>query len=274
MQKKKLSVVLTLISLFVFFAELKAHKFESSQESSLNVGFKSENPLTKEQLAKVKLTLTHKEDGAPLLLDEIKTTHTEKIHILIFDESLTDYQHYHPTETDEKGVYAFTFTPQTNNQYKAWVDLTLLKNNQQIQVGKAFPDIHGASQGADKTISDTYTLDIPNGKLHFKLSFDNPEIREGKHNHGSILITDGNGKPFKELEPILGAFAHIVAINQDFSSLAHVHPMGKEPTKSSDRGGPELKFGLDPDQTGFWKIWVQLQINGQSVNVPFGVDVS
>lgn len=273
---KTILICFSLLLVYVLTLEsVRAHNYATTSDSKaspLSVDLQVDKPLVKDQLSTVKLKLTHKEDGKPLRLDEIKVTHTEKIHVLIFDESLTDYQHYHPISTKEPGVYKFEFTPKTNNQYKAWVDLALLKDNTHLQLEASFPKTEGVSQTPQKTLSEDHSIDTATGKINFKLSFENSEVKVGKHNHGTIVITDENGKPFKDLEPILGAFAHIVAINQDFSSLAHVHPMGKEPTQSSDRGGPELKFGFDPNKAGYWKIWVQMRINEKDINVPFGVD--
>jgi hypothetical protein len=90
---------------------------------------------------------------------------------------------------------------------------------------------------------------------------------------GTIKVVDVQGHDFKALEPIMGAYAHIVAINEDFETIAHVHPMGEEPSKESDRGGPLLTFHFEPRKTGFYKIWLQAQIGRKDVYVPFGVKV-
>ena len=49
--------------------------------------------------------------------------------------------------------------------------------------------------------------------------------------------------------------------------------MGAEPSKNSDRGGPELDFHIEPNKSGFWKIWVQVKAKGKDLFIPFGVNV-
>lgn len=70
------------------------------------------------------------------------------------------------------------------------------------------------------------------------------------------------------------AFGHIVAINEDFETIAHVHPMGKKLLSPSERGGPELTFHFVPKKAGFYKIWIQIQIDKKDIYVPFGIKVN
>ncbi len=51
-------------------------------------------------------------DGKPLSLDQLEVAHTEKIHLLVIDQSLTDYHHLHPVAGDKPGEYRFDFAPQ------------------------------------------------------------------------------------------------------------------------------------------------------------------
>jgi len=53
----------------------------------------------------------------------------------------------------------------------------------------------------------------------------------------------------------------------------HVHPMGVEPTKATDRGGPELQFHINPERKGFVKFFAQMNIQGKEIFVPFAVNV-
>ena len=59
----------------------------------------------------------------------------------------------------------------------------------------------------------------------------------------------------------------------DFRTVTHVHPMGKEPTNAGDRGGPELMFHLEPSKPGFVKLFAQVKVGGKEIFVPFGVMV-
>lgn len=226
-------------------------------------------PLVKGKKTRAEIAFISKKDHTPLLSSEIQETHTQKIHLLIFDQTLTDYQHIHPTPTDKPGIYQFEWTPKEASHYRLWADLTPLCTNQQEYIKLDLGDLSHGPQEATKVINSTQTV---NG-LTYTLSFDAPKLISGKPIMGKVTVKDVQGRPFTDLEPVMGAFAHIVAMSEDFKTIAHVHPMGAEPTKDAERGGPELDFHIEPDKPGFWKIWVQVKIHGKDVFVPFGVDV-
>ena len=62
-------------------------------------------------------------DDQPVTLNDLKEAHTQKVHLLIVDDSLTDYHHIHPEATKEPGVYQFEWTPKAKGSYKRWADL-------------------------------------------------------------------------------------------------------------------------------------------------------
>ena len=102
------------------------------------------------------------------------------------------------------------------------------------------------------------------GGYRFELSTENNQpLRAGSATMVTVKITGPDGKPAANLEPIMAAFAHGVAFPADLSGVTHVHPMGKEPEKSDDRGGPELSFHLLPANPGFLRFYVQVQIGGE-----------
>jgi len=245
------------------------HHAAKTVENTIKAEIFIKGPLVKGKKTPTEIELVSKETNKPLLPSEINVTHTEIIHLLIFDQTLTDYQHVHPVPTDKPGIYKFEWTPKEASQYKVWVDLTPLATGQQEYVVADLGNLSKSHKGATKVLNLTQKVD----GLTYSLSFDSSELKKGKPVMGKVLITDAKGNPFTQLEPIMGTFAHIVAINQDFKSIAHIHPMGVEPSKPSDRGGPELDFHMEPDKSGFWKIWVQVKIEGKEVFVPFGVNV-
>lgn len=265
-----------MLNLSLVKASEEAHKCGNAKESGNNA-IKAEifikGPLVKGKKTPTEIELISKESNKPLLPSEIEITHTEKIHLLVFDQTLTDYQHIHPTSTNKPGIYQFEWTPKEASQYRAWVDLTPLCTNQQEYIMADLGDLSKSPQKVDKILNLTYSVGGRIDKLYFSLSFDTQELMKGKAAMGKILVKDSQGHPFTQLEPVMGAFSHIVAMNEDFETIAHVHPMGVEPSKDSDRGGPELDFHFEPKKPGFWKIWVQVKAYGKELFIPFGVIV-
>lgn len=249
--------------------EMDHTSHKASQENTIKVEVLPFKEVKKGKTYSVKIKLTFLKDSKEILLSDLKEAHTKKIHVLIFDQSLTDYQHVHPTLTKESGVYQFDWTPQNNGSYRLWVNVVPLNTEEEEYIKADLATVGNTTKKMDKKtrlskkVKDNY----------YSLSFDAKDLKKDQASMGKIKVVDLQGHDVKTLEPIMGAFAHIVAINEDFETIAHVHPMGKEPSSEKDRGGPELMFHFQPEKSGYYKVWVQVQINGKEVFVPFGVTV-
>ncbi len=204
-------------------------------------------------------------DGKPLTEDELRTVHTKKFHLLVIDPTFTDYQHLHPEPTHTPGGYLFTFTPKLKGGYRAWADVTPMDGNQEFamaDLGKPAA-AHLGAPPSDKAIVQGY---------RFGLSFDETPA-EGEEIMGNITVLDKNGKEVRTLEPVMGAFAHIVGFYDDYETVVHTHAMGDEPESDADRAGPTVMFHLAPEQAGMLRLFAQFKINGQEIFAPFTVKI-
>jgi hypothetical protein len=71
----------------------------------------------------------------------------------------------------------------------------------------------------------------------------------------------------------MATFAHLVGFNQDYKTVMHLHPKGASILDPTARGGPELEFQIYPLQPGFVRLFAQVQIDGRSHFVPFGLQI-
>ena len=214
----------------------------------------------------VTLRLVDMMSGKPMGPEAFDIAHTKKIHVLGVDPSLTDYSHSHPDPSGKPGEWSFSFTPRFNRPYHLWLDVKPV-GGEHAYVLLTIND-QGAMASAEKTPSLTASV----GDISATLAFDAPLV-VGETAMGHLLVQRG-GKPFAALEPVMGAYSHIVGISEDWTTIAHVHPMGTEPTKPSDRGGPAINFHLELEQAGFLKVFVQIQVDGRDLFLPFGVAVA
>ena len=229
---------------------------------------KTSKPLVVGERADVVLTLT-RQDGTPLGAADLAEAHTKKVHVLVIDESLTDYTHEHPTPTGRPGEFAFSFTPRKPGSYRLWADLVPVATNAQEYV---ISDLAVPTKGLPITDRKLSLVSKVDG-LTFTIAFDSPVLKAGEAALGRLTITDANGKRFDQLEPIMGAYAHIVGFTEDRKGIAHIHPMGAEPTKPSDRGAGELDFHLEPEKPGLMRLFAQVQIGGVDKFAPFTLTV-
>jgi hypothetical protein len=208
-------------------------------------------------------------NGKPVGVEQLEVAHTEKIHLLVIDQSLTDYQHLHPAPSDMPGEYRFDFESKFGGTYHVWADLVPKATGRQ-EYSKTTLKVDGPAATPNNAINTTAEVD----GYRFDLTTENnAPLQAGKAGMVKVKVTGPDGRPFSELEPVMGAFAHMVAFPADLGSVTHVHPMGAEPKTAAERGGPDLSFHVEPDKPGYQKLFLQVQIGGKDKFAAFGVDV-
>ncbi|MBA3881231.1 MAG: hypothetical protein H0X73_00645 [Chthoniobacterales bacterium] len=130
--------------------------------------------------------------------------------------------------------------------------------------------VQGPPAKKDKTLNTTADA----SGYRFSLATENNEpLQAGQATMVNITVTTPDGKEFTGLEPVMAAFAHMVAFPEDLASVTHVHPMGEEPKAAAERGGSQLSFHVEPEQPGFQKLFLQTQIGGKEVYAAFAQNV-
>ena len=247
----------------------------------------------------VTLTLTLKDaSGAPLGPDAIATSHTQKVHVMIVDAALQDYTHAHATPGATPGEWTVSFTPKFARTYRVWADFKLATGEEagahshgdgghdhgdggHAHEEAAKSDEHGQTPSAILTVgtetspavAPTQTLTGEAGGLKFSLSLGGPANADA-HVPATLVVTDAAGQPFAALEPIMGAYAHLVGFSADGSTMVHAHPEGAEPQDTSARGGPALTFELHPIVAGPNRLFLQVRKDGAVITVPLTLMVS
>ncbi len=211
--------------------------------------------------------------GAPLLLTDLRVVHTQRIHLLVVDPTLTDYHHLHPQPTSVPGEYAFTFTPATSGPYRAWADVRTTYAGFQEYAMADLPGTEPAPAGQPAVGDRRVTLRADVGGLRYALVLGGPAVTAGDVMPATLRVTDNKGRPFTRLEPVMDTFAHLVAFNEDWQTVLHLHPKGAKTLKDADRGGPELEFQIYATKAGFYRLFAQVQIDGRATFVPFGLTV-
>lgn len=236
-------------------------------QNTVKLGLEPAASLEVGKTTQVTVKLNAIADGKPLTLDDLKEAHTKKLHLLIIDPTLTDYHHIHPVAGEKPGEYVFDFTPLKNDRYRVWADVIPVATGKQEYVQTDMGTPTKEKTGIDKVASMTTTVD----GYTFTLALDG-EPKAGAPVMGSVTVAK-DGQPFMQLEPVMGAFAHVVGFTEDYNSVLHVHPMGKEPTSDTERGGPKLEFHIEPEKAGFVKLFAQVRIGGKDIFAPFGINV-
>jgi hypothetical protein len=225
--------------------------------------------------AEVRATFTLKTaSGKPIAPEDLVVMHTRKLHLLIIDPTLTDYQHVHPEPGHAPGSWDFHFTPHLGGVYRIFADFTPVATgrglyaNSELDVGASLDDARGRGQAAP--LLNTFVADRDG--YHFALMPSVQPIRARQPVDLKFIVTrpDGGAVP---MQPVMGAFAHLVAFDDARNGFAHLHPMETDLLKPPDAIQPTLSFKITIPQAGRYVIWSQVNLGGHEVFAPFWFEV-
>ena len=240
-------VVGLIISASTAFADPNAVELKLVSSSTISAG-----------LTTIEFKLLEKHSSRELSESDLVVSHERILHMLIYDPSLTEFRHVHPEYKGSSWIVEVDFS--TNGSYYIWAQ--------------------GVTAGSFINFDSLTRLQVMNGKSEHSLPPDLTEIRQGEDN-GSIatmtneklkvgskagpsLIFSRKDGSTPEISPYLGAFAHVIAVPADGSSLVHVHPQqGQSPYE----GVVHFRFS----KPGSYRVRVQFIDAGILRTVPMSV---
>lgn len=224
-------------------------------------------PLVSNQTVQVDLRVRDSK-GAGVGSLQLMEMHTRRLHALVIDPSLEDYHHEHPITSGRPGDFVFVMTPKRSGNYLMWLDVTPLATGR----NEAPQAVIGTGPVVAKPISKVTQMSSTTDGWKFDLRFDRKKVVAGQAVNARLRVMDPEGKPCFALEPLMGSFAHIVGFLDDRNTMIHVHSHGEPPHELS-RSGPEVPFRFVVPKSGFLKLFVQTQVNGNVILAKFGFPV-
>lgn len=207
--------------------------------------------------------------GKPIATEDLLVVHTKRLHLMIVDPTLTDYQHVHPEPTGAPGEWSFQFTPRADGNYRIFADFTPEATGRGLY---ATTDLEVVSaQTAQITESGT-KVSIAADDYILALTPADPVLRARQPVDLRFTILSANGGAVP-LEPVMDAYAHLVAFDEARTGFAHLHPMQVDPLQAPDRLRPALDFKVTIPSAGRYVVWAQVNIAGNETFTPFWFDV-
>ena len=90
----------------------------------------------------------------------------------------------------------------------------------------------------------------------------------------TLAVESVDGRRPVPLEPVMGAFAHLVAFDEARSGFAHIHPQPSDLNRRPDAYRPQLTFRVQIPRAGRYVIWSQFKTGGREHFAPFWFEVS
>jgi hypothetical protein len=208
--------------------------------------------------------------GKPIAPEDLLVVQTKRIHLLIVDPSLDDYQHVHPVPGRRPGEWEFSFRPRFGGAYRIFADFTPVATNRGLYSETEMAVAGAPNPVAAGTQALSWTADLDG--CHFALTPAALPIRAGVPADLRLVITRIGGGPVP-LEPVMDAFAHLVAFDTQRSGFAHIHPREADVTKRPDPTHPAFTFRVMIPAPGRYVIWSQVNLAGKETFAPFWFEV-
>ncbi|MGF1448330.1 MAG: hypothetical protein ACFB20_02815 [Opitutales bacterium] len=206
-------------------------------------------------------------DGGQILLPhELAIVHTERLHLLLLDESLGDYHHIHPEPQGGSGSWSFQFTPREGGRYRAIAEVVPLLTKRQV-VADSWIEVPG--EGTPARLSARQTVGEVQG-YRFSLTAPQGQLPREFDNALELKIDRPDGGPGK-LQSIMGEVAHMVAFDKDRAGYAHLHPV--QTGAEHDATAPRMAFTFNTAKPGNYRLWAQVKLEDQERFVPFDLTV-
>ena len=207
--------------------------------------------------------------GKSIAPEDLLVADTRKLHLLVADPTLSDYQHIHPEPGRRAGEWTFTLAPARAGLYRVFADFTPVATARGLYASAEF-----TVPGTVATVIQSPNTTWQAAGFNFELVLP-PSFRAGQPADLRFQIeSQGAVKRPVPLQPVMGAFAHLVAFDEARSGFAHLHPIETDLTKPPDPLRPVLNFKVTIPSPGRYAIWAQVNLGGNEIFVPFWVDVA
>ena len=209
-------------------------------------------------------------DGSPLSGKDVALSHTKKIHLLVVNESLNDYHHVHPiADSLFDGIWHFSITPNLSGKYSVFLDFIPVKSPRRVLLSAEF-DVQGEHS---EIVKREETLNYSYNDINFSLvkEYVDSDPKE------FTLTLHGSSKNDNNVVfyPVMGAFAHMVAFDENVRGFAHLHPFGENrPLSENETFSGPLSFGFSAPKDGIYRLWAQVKTNkSEEFFIPFDLSV-
>ncbi|MGK9120365.1 hypothetical protein [Olivibacter jilunii] len=205
-----------------------------------------------------KLLFDFKESDRKVSLD---VSHEMKVHLMVVNEELNWFRHVHPTEQAD-GSYAISETFPYGGKYFLFADFKPKGAASMVDKKEIIVKGDSSANKADQSVKlisevDGYRVTLENGS----------DLKTNRTEFLALSVTD-KGRPLSEsdIQPYLGATAHIAMISKEGTEFLHIHPM------SAKRFPIYAETHIQ--KPGIYRVWVEFQTDDKVHTADFTVNVT
>jgi hypothetical protein len=186
--------------------------------------------------------------------------HEKELHLIVVSHDLAWFQHVHPTR-DHSGQWSVPITFPKAGPYRMYADFAVaggpkLVLDDDLTVRGSY-DAAPLPPASNASETDGYQVG-----LRTKSGDTTVQFEISRH-----------GQPVNDLQPYLGAYGHLVAIEADTLEYLHVHPEG-QPGDGRTMPGPDVSFGVDLPHPSSYRLFLDFQHDGRVHTAAFTVNTT
>jgi Cu+-exporting ATPase len=223
--------------------------------------------------AQLRFGLSDMSTGQPIA--KLAVEHEKPMHLVIATKDLKYFDHIHPDATGKAGEYAVSYAFPAAGDYVLYDEFAQEGGADEIhRFDLRVGDV--GSQPAQLVLDENPASQV--GEYKVWLTPQGP-TRAGEASN-FVLEVARNGKPVTDLQPYLGAAAHVVILDQDAGSFQHNHAWPGQTLTAGGMGemrevpasfGPHSIFTAHFPKAGLYKVWAQFAHQGEVVTVSWVV---
>ncbi|MGO4694167.1 hypothetical protein AB4Z50_07780 [Paenibacillus sp. 2TAB26] len=203
------------------------------------------------------------DDGNGAAVEAYEITNEKLMHLIVVSGDLQHFQHVHPVYNGG-GEFEVPISLPSGGGYKLYADFLPKGMNELTRMGEV--EVQGAAFETT-VLKPSEDLAANVDGMRVELAFAEPILPQTMLTMTYTFTDEKTGEPIKDLELYLGAVGHVVAIDQSTQQFIHIHPLNWASS------GPQAVFGVSFPVEGLYKVWGQFQRNGQTIVVPFVIQV-
>jgi hypothetical protein len=223
----------------------------------------------------VHLTLVFRDSkGRPIRF--LEKVHEQPVHLVVVSKDLAEFDHIHPEPVPGD---ALSVTHAFAHAGDYWVYADYTAPGEQPSIARFALKVTGQPRALVPLKRDTGFTRTQEGVT---VTFAPPaQLRAGQDLPLAFTLTDAKtGQPVADLQPWVGAWAHIMMIGEDGKNFIHAHPLESAALASSllphthtvPVAGPSpstIRTVTGFRSPGLYKLWFQFQRNGQVITMPW-----
>ncbi|NNH70089.1 hypothetical protein HLB23_09495 [Nocardia uniformis] len=174
--------------------------------------------------------------------------HEKDLHLIVARSDASQFRHVHPTMAAD-GTWSIDWKWNEPGTYRVFADFAPSGGSGDLTLSRTFTVAGNTVDRPLPPASRTAEVDGYRVTLTGDLSTAGGELK---------FTVARNGKPVTDLQPYLGAYAHLVALRADDLAYLHVHPQGEV---GRTPPGPEVAFHAEAPTGGEYRLYLDFSHN-------------